>query len=326
MVWSSLPSPIEWGCGLLLFFSPLICRWPLRQVSSRGARRLKQVLELPLGLLPTWWLLTVVLDLARLFGLSNSAAVLLLALGLFFATLRGLWQIQPRWVVHQRVLEGLSSPISIAQITDVHIGSRDPAFLAQLVRQVNQAAPDLLVITGDFIDQAGISVEQLASLRGLSMPTYFVSGNHERYEDWDQILMRLDELGVTVLDNRVVKIREDLELIGIEDADVEEQVGLQLKRLKVAADQCSILLYHRPSGLEAAAEHGIALTMSGHTHAGQITPFGWLVGRVFSRVKGWSRTGDCWHYVSEGTGTWGPALRLGTRAEMTMFELKPSAQ
>lgn len=325
-VWLPLSWPLEWSLGLILFLSPLICRWPLRKVARTATRRLKQLLELPLGLLPTWWALTVMLDLARAFGMTDQMALVLLVMGLGSATLLGLWRIKPQWVIHQRQLAGLVDPIVIAQVTDVHIGSRDPAFLAWLVREVNHAAPDLLVITGDFIDQSGISIDQLAPLRLLTMPVYFVSGNHERYEDWDEILSRLNTLGVTILDNRTANIRDDLELIGIEDSDSEAQVGCQLRKLAVSPLSCSILLYHRPSGLEVAAEYGIQLSLSGHTHAGQIAPFGWLVSRVFKHVKGWSRTGDCWHYVSEGTGTWGPALRLGTQAEMTRFELGPLSE
>jgi len=64
--------------------------------------------------------------------------------------------------------------------------------------------------------------------------------------------------------------------------------------------------------------------LSGHTHAGQIWPFGILVKREFPRIAGrYSKDGSTL-YVSQGTGTWGPAMRLGTMSEMTFIELSPA--
>ena len=85
----------------------------------------------------------------------------------------------------------------------------------------------------------------------------------------------------------------------------------------------TILLYHRPDGLEDAARSGIDLMLCGHTHNGQIVPFHWLVKRYFPRIAGRYEAGATVLYVSSGTGTWGPTMRLGSSNEITVFELSP---
>ena len=83
-----------------------------------------------------------------------------------------------------------------------------------------------------------------------------------------------------------------------------------------------MLLYHRPRGLESAAEAGVDLMISGHTHNGQIMPFNLAVRKVFDKVKGMYRHGKTRLYVSQGTGTWGPVMRVGTLSEITLFEIE----
>ena len=108
------------------------------------------------------------------------------------------------------------------------------------------------------------------------MPCYFVTGNHERYEDLEAIINRLEQLGVMVLRGQAVLARDDVQIIGIDDADRKDQLQRELRGIPLQEERCNILLYHRPEGLEVADEYDIHLTLSGHTHAGQITPFGYL--------------------------------------------------
>ena len=87
----------------------------------------------------------------------------------------------------------------------------------------------------------------------------------------------------------------------------------------------TILLYHRPEGVEDAARSGIDLMLCGHTHNGQIVPFDRIVKRYFPRIAGRFDIDGMVLYVSPGTGTWGPTMRLGSSNEITMFELSPGA-
>jgi hypothetical protein len=206
------------------------------------------------------------------------------------------------------------------QISDVHVGSRSGRFLRRVVDRVNRLDADYVLITGDLIDFAGISERELASLGELRLPTYFIIGNHERYVDVDEICQRLTNLGVRVLRNESLEVGP-FQLVGIDDAEPRTQVGRMLPYLPALPDRYRILLYHRPDGARDAAEWGAHLMLCGHTHNGQIVPFNFVVRRVFPRICGLYRIGDLHLYVSPGTGTWGPVLRLGSRCEIGILHL-----
>ena len=84
----------------------------------------------------------------------------------------------------------------------------------------------------------------------------------------------------------------------------------------------TVLLYHQPDIWEAAKRHGIELMLSGHTHKGQVWPFGWLVRTRYAHVAGHFQASLSHLFVSQGTGTWGPLMRFGTRCEMTVIDLQ----
>ena len=208
----------------------------------------------------------------------------------------------------------------LIQISDVHLGSRAPALLARILRRVNAEQPDILLITGDFIDFRNIGEAQLQALREVQAPIYFVIGNHERYVDLEAICGRLRRLGVKVLRNDVCS-EGQFHFIGIDDAEARDTVARILPTLQHDESRFQVLLYHRPDGLEAAASANIDLMLCGHTHNGQIVPFNFLVRRVFPRIVGMHTLARTQLYVSPGTGTWGPVMRLGTRSEITVFNV-----
>lgn len=210
--------------------------------------------------------------------------------------------------------------LRVAQISDVHVGSRSGRFLNRVVRRVNGEQADLILITGDLIDFQDISSAELAALGDLNAPAYFIIGNHERYVDLEAICDRLRGLGIHVLRDETVRVGA-LQIIGIDDAEPRSQVRRVLKSLTPAADACRILLYHRPDGAEDAAAWGAHLMLCGHTHNGQIVPFNFIVRRVFPRIQGLYPVEGMQLYVSPGTGTWGPILRLGSRSEISLFTL-----
>lgn len=217
----------------------------------------------------------------------------------------------------------VDEPLRFVQITDVHIGSRSARFLEKVMRKVNQLDARFLCITGDLVDSSGVSEEELRSLQSFGGPIYFSIGNHEKYEDLDAVVQRLGNLGVTVLRNQAV-INDGVQFIGIDDMDDAMQVSRQIARIPVATEPYVILLYHRPRGLQAAADAGVDLMLSGHTHNGQIVPFNFVVKRVFEQIRGLYYHGQTTLYVSTGTGTWGPIMRLGTRSEITLIEVFPA--
>lgn len=322
--WLDLSPGVTAAITLPLFLSQLVARVLLRHRRSRLAFVLRGVADFYLGLSPALLGLVLLGELALSLTAWSPAVLALVILAASGGV--GLWGLYRAWhpqtVVVKLCSPRVDRPRRFAQISDVHIGSRSSRFLANVMRSVSELRPEFLCITGDFIDQPGIGPEKLQPLADFPGPIYYCTGNHERYEDLDAIVHRLQSLGVEVLRNRSV-VADGMQIIGIDDHDSSQQVARVLPFLPVEDSLYSILLYHRPQGLDVARRHGIDLKLSGHTHAGQIVPFHLAVNKVFEYTSGLYRDGDTHLYVNEGTGTWGPTLRLGTRSEITLFELEP---
>ena len=210
----------------------------------------------------------------------------------------------------------------IAQISDVHIGSRQSGYMQRIVNKLNSIEPDYIVITGDLVDSSAVGFDALESISQLNAKVFFIIGNHERYADLPKILDIAERVGMHTLRQESVSI-DDLLFIGIDDADHKGQVAEHLPHINKSPDKFNVLLYHRPLGWESAIEHGVDLMLSGHTHNGQIFPFNYIVKQQFKRICGMYREGDARLYVSPGTGTWGPLMRLGSLNEISIFEIKP---
>jgi len=83
-----------------------------------------------------------------------------------------------------------------------------------------------------------------------------------------------------------------------------------------------LLLAHNPKIAPQAEKAGFDLQLSGHTHAGQFFPWTFVIHWVHGpHAAGLARRGRLWVYVSAGTGTWGPQVRLGTRPELTLLRI-----
>ena len=268
--------------------------------------------------------------------LSNSSAGIW---AVVLAVLSSAWGIYSAHRIHSVTLS-ISSPkigkqLRVVQISDVHIGSRKPAFLRKVMDQVLLHSPDLLVITGDLVDE-NVSLEDMAPLSLMSCPVLYCSGNHERYINYAQALDVIAAHGVNVLKDQSVELL-GLRVIGVEDRQERQEAVTVLEQLQRSlidteaeggidttdATPFTVLLYHQPDIWDAAKRHGIELMLSGHTHNGQVWPFGLLVRTRYAHVAGHFQASLSHLFVSQGTGTWGPHMRLGTRCEMTVIDLRP---
>jgi predicted MPP superfamily phosphohydrolase len=225
--------------------------------------------------------------------------------------------------------------LRIVQLTDVHVGPTiGRAFVEDIVRRANALAPDVVAITGDLVDgsvaELGEAVAPLADLRGRH-GVYFVTGNHEYFSGAEPWIAELGRLGVRVLRNERVAIGagdDAFDLVGVDDHSAERYGGAPhdqaLARAFAGRDPAreAILLAHQPRTFGAAAQLGVGLQLSGHTHGGQVWPFGLLVRLSQPFVAGLHRRGDSQIYVSRGTGYWGPPMRLAAPAEITEVVLR----
>lgn len=251
----------------------------------------------------------------------------LIACGLF-CTYAAVAARRVQIVRKQITVNHLGTAVRALHLSDIHVGSRSAAFLASVVAQAVAENPDVVFITGDLVDELP-GEQDLDALKLFNCPVLYCSGNHERYIDYEKTLERIALAGVRVLrdDSMVVA---GLEVIGVEDRDNLQEASQALADTcavienKPATSLCRILLYHQPDIWPAAIEHGVKLTLAGHTHNGQIWPFGLLVRMRFRHIAGFYNQGDSHLVVSQGTGTWGPTLRFGTRCEFAVLDLQPA--
>ena len=311
---------------ILLVPSQIVSRLYLRHRRQWWARGYRTLSDFWLGLSPILLCGLLVFEvIIPVFNLdSRAAAGWLMAITGLTGLLGFVNALVPRVKTIELTSAKLGKPLRIVQITDVHIGTRRSTFLDEVVYRINQLDADMLCITGDLIDATGVTEDELRSLQSVRVPVYFCIGNHEKYEDLKEIVERLENLGVVVLRNRSHQHETGVQVIGIDDMDDALQVERQLAHIEIAVSDFVLLLYHRPRGLEAASEAGVDLMLSGHTHNGQIFPFNLIVRQVFKRIVGLYQTGHTWLYVSQGTGTWGPVMRVGTRPEITLFKISPA--
>jgi predicted MPP superfamily phosphohydrolase len=231
-----------------------------------------------------------------------------------------------------RELPGPLAGFRIAQLTDVHVGPTiGRAFVEQLVERTNALSPDLIAITGDLVDgsvaELGPLVAPLGDLRARH-GVFFVTGNHEYYSGADEWIAFLEGLGIRVLRNERVTVEHDgalLDVAGVDDWEASQFEGHGRDLAKALEgrdrDRKLVLLAHQPKQIEEAAALGVDLQISGHTHGGQIKPFNYLVRLQQPYVQGLHDHGNAKLYVSPGTGYWGPPMRLGVEAEITLLEL-----
>jgi uncharacterized protein len=221
--------------------------------------------------------------------------------------------------------------LRLVQISDLHIGPLlHKQWVSGVVERVRALRPDLVAITGDLVDgtvdELREHVAPLALLAEAPRGVYFTTGNHEYYSGVDEWLRHLPTLGIRPLANERVEVAPGLDVAGIHDPTGRGRYAPDLPRALEGRDagRPVVLLAHQPRQFAEAARHAVSLTLSGHTHGGQIWPFSWLVALVQPYIAGLHRSGESQLYVSRGTGFWGPPMRVFAPAEITLLRLFPA--
>lgn len=226
----------------------------------------------------------------------------------------------------------------IVQLTDMHIGPvLDRHFVRGVVERVNRLKPDLVAITGDLVDGSVATLaDEIAPLAELRVRcgVFFVTGNHEFYVGARQWIRHLPRLGIRVLDNEHVAVGDpssrgaSFDLAGIHDPAgrrLEPEFAPDIDKAVANRDESRelVLLAHQPAHIWAAVNSGASFLLSGHTHGGQLWPFGALVLLSQPYLAGLHQHDpNTQIYVSRGTGFWGPPMRVLAPAEITTIVLK----
>ncbi|WP_430817535.1 metallophosphoesterase [Carboxylicivirga sp. RSCT41] len=222
--------------------------------------------------------------------------------------------------------------LKIVAASDIHLGTIiGPRKTNKLVETINALHPDIILFAGDVVDEdVGPVIRQNLgeSLRKLNAPlgVYASTGNHEYIGGADRSVKYLEDHGVKVLRDSSVLINDLFYIIGREDRDKNRAGGSrkEIADLIQTLDKNKplIMLDHQPYNLEKATQNGIDLQISGHTHHGQLWPFGYITRRIFELSRGYLQKGDSHFLVSTGFGTWGPPVRTGNRPEILEINLE----
>lgn len=238
-----------------------------------------------------------------------------------------------RVTLHSSKISSRTGTFRIALISDVHLGVLvGPRRLRRMVTRVRQLDADVVLSAGDLVDGQADRVSLLVPLLDALRPRYgkfAVTGNHDYYVGIDHALDFHARAGFRVLSGTSVDVADDVSIAGVDDptgkrmglsSNLDERVPLA----RTSRNRFTILLKHQPV-VDSRALGLFDLQLSGHVHQGQIFPFNWLVRLAYPARTGLTRLeGGGWLYVSRGTGTWGPPMRVGAPPEITLIEIKPA--
>ena len=221
----------------------------------------------------------------------------------------------------------VDSNLRIIQLSDLHITRATPVSrIAKIVNQVNLLNPDVIVLTGDTIDDNPTLVEkQLNVLKELSAPygIYSIMGNHEFYNDVYAAKRALDAYGFKFLFNGGFHINNsNVFIAGIPDlGTMVDRVNFWRTLNNTKKDNYNVLLSHAPSILDSLSGGIVDLVLSGHTHGGQIFPFHIMVKQANGYLAGKYSLNKTDMFISRGVGTWGPPMRLFAPSDITIINL-----
>jgi len=230
-------------------------------------------------------------------------------------------------------LSQLKSGYKIVFLSDIHLGAIiGNGRLTGMVERVNAEKADLILLGGDVFDEdLGLVIKNNMGdlLKNLQarLGVYAVTGNHEYIGGASAAVTYLENHGITVLQDTTVNIENKFFLAGRKDYSSARFGSIVRKPLSQILPDSSnllpvILLDHQPQKLSEAVDAKIALQLSGHTHHGQLWPFGYLTARIFQVSRGLQKIGESYFFVSTGYGTWGPPVRTGNHPEMVVINLE----
>lgn len=321
-------------------FSPELPRWQMillgwafcAFVLMVPATLVKDLIQIMLNIphkknaLPSWRSISALLIVVIASSLS--------AMGVYNALqIPNVKQVTLEFEAWPKALNGLK----VVQITDLHISTLFPKqWTQQIVQEVNALNPDIILITGDFIDgtvnNRSSDIQPLSNLRS-KYGTYGVLGNHEYYFDAKDWAQHIESLGINILENEHIVLNingEQLTIAGVTDESAAQfdlpppDVSLALKN--APHDSPIILLKHQPINAEIAGQNGADLQLSGHTHGGMIWGFNQMARYANQGlISGLYQLSSMYVYVSNGTALWnGFPIRLGVPPEITEITLHQS--
>ncbi|MEK8206913.1 metallophosphoesterase [Paenibacillus sp. FSL L8-0696] len=341
---SGVSSAVFWTLFILIAFAYVIGMIPWPKSVKPIARFFKVIgsyylacMEFAIITLPLADLLYVILGwsgIDRTYYIAEAGGTILILLAVFLV-----WGSINAWSTvirtHSIPIDksiGTSTPLTIAVASDLHLGNIvGNRHLKKMVSQMNAMQPDVILLAGDVLDDSiepfirNSMSEQIKQLKA-RYGVYAVLGNHEYYggsiKEYTDLM---SSIGIKVLQDEVEEVAGTY-IVGRKDKTAEameaggrQSVNSLLEGLDLTRPV--IMMDHQPTGFDVAAQAGVDVLLSGHTHRGQIAPNHWITKRLFELDWGYLRKDNLHVVVSSGYGTWGPPIRLASRSEIIKLEV-----
>lgn len=337
-----LPWPTPVATAGTVLFAVAAVAFPFLMFLGHGrgrdwAARVADTLLGVMWVLFAWSVLGLVLGLVLVDARIVAAAVLAVAVVLVAWGVREAMRV-PRVRRVEVVLPRLGRDLdgtTVVVLADTHFGPIDRArWSARTMAAVNELKPDIVCHAGDIADGSVEARRAQAAPLGTveaALARVYVTGNHEYFGEAQAWLDHMASLGWEPLHNRHLVVSRgsaSLVLAGIDDATARASgldghgAQLDVALSGAPADAPVLLVAHQPRQVKQAAEAGVDLQVSGHTHGGQIWPFHYLVRVDQPTVQGLSQHGQTQLYTTRGTGFWGPPLRVFAPSEITLLTLR----
>ena len=224
--------------------------------------------------------------------------------------------------------------IKAVLVSDIHMGTIiQNNRILKLVNQINDINPDLILFAGDLVDHnPNPVIEKEMGKIFLSLHPkygmYAVTGNHEFIGHAEISIDYLTKYGIRYIRDTVLNIDDKFYVAGREDKTKRQFTGEEGRKplddiLKgLDRNRPLILMDHQPLDYDLVEVSGVDLMVSGHTHKGQLWPFGYITSMLYDNHYGLLKKGKSYFYTSSGYGTWGPPVRIGTRSEIVEFIIR----
>ena len=221
------------------------------------------------------------------------------------------------------------------QISDSHIGTTiDGKEFSKYIKEINKLNPDIVVITGDYIDDNTTYEDMVYASEGLGeieteYGVYFILGNHDkgyfnnRGYDYNDIQKELKKNNVIILEDEIVNITDNIVLVGREDASNFDRKSIADLTKNIDKNKYIIALDHQPNDYENQVKSEIDLVLSGHTHGGHLFPLGQLgvLLGANDKIYGLEKRENNIFIVNSGISGWAIKFRTGSIAEYVMIDI-----
>lgn len=235
-------------------------------------------------------------------------------------------------LVIDKKMDGMEE-LTIAFASDIHMGTIiGPRRTNQIVDMLNALNADIILLGGDIVDEdlAPVIRSNLGdSLKKLRAPlgVIGITGNHEFIGGAEEAVKYLENHGIRMVRDTALLLDNKFYVVGREDRDKPRFSGQERENIDyllrdIDFSKPVILLDHQPFELDEKEKAGVDLTLSGHTHHGQLWPLSYLTKAIYEVSWGYKKKGNTHVYVSSGVGGWGPPVRIGNRPEIVLIHIR----